>query len=183
MPDFPYRNPQGWQCKIGEMFVPTNVCAILVTGLKTAVKLDKQAGLGKNGATIRYLNDELGSFAINLTAWSQPGFDLLFDLCVMARKQKGNPLTVFHPLLDGAGINKMIVESIDWPEGKVEGGKLFAKLNCTEWAPPPPPAKAKASVATTPKIADAPDDAFSSTKKKDQIKSLPKPPSATKPKP
>lgn len=184
MPKFPYANPQAWQAQIGTIFVPKNVCAITISGLKTGVKLDKQEGQGKNGATIRVLGEKLAPFTIEIMAWNQAGFDVLFSLCSLVRKQKGQPLTVFHPLLtDGAGIDRMIVEDVEWPDGKLQGGKLFAKLICTQWAPQPK-AAAKTNVATTPKIAGAPSDLYTETKGS-PIKSPPKPPgpSATKPKP
>lgn len=184
MPDFPYSNPNGWQVQIGSVFVRTDVCAITISGLKTGVKLDKQEGVGRNGATIRVLGEKLPPFVIEIEAWDQAGFDVLFALCKLGRTQKGQPLAVYHPLLtEGAGIDRMIIEDVEWSDGKVSGGKLFAKLMCTAWAPPPPKAKAPASVATTPKIAGAPADLFTDTKGSGPIKALPKPPGPSSGKP
>lgn len=182
MPDFPYRNPTGWQVQIGSVLVPVDVCTVAISGLKTSIRLDKQAGSGRSGATIRYLGDELAAWTIDLTAWSQAGFDVLFAVCALAKKQQGQPLTVYHPLLtEGAGVDRMIVESVEWPNGVVSGGVMTAKLTCTQWAPAPK--TPKKSVATTPKVAGAPPDLYSKTNAPLTPPALPPGPSATTPKP
>jgi len=183
MPKFPYASPQSWQVQIGKIVVPTDLCAVTISGLKTGVKLDKQTGPGRNGGTIRVLGEDFASFAIDLAAWSQAGFDLLFDVCRLAREQLGQPLTVYHPLLtDGAGVSRMIVELVDWPDGKIQRGQLFAKLTCTSWAPPP---KKPKNVATTPTfVAKTPDLATESGAiKLPPLPGKPPGPSATTPKP